>query len=381
MQAIETYDVAIIGLGPAGCTLARLLAKEHSVIAIDKKGAAAGGFQKPCGGLLAPDAQKALARMDMPLPKAVLVDPQIFAVQTIDLTNAMSRYYQRFYINIDRHHFDLWLRAQIPGNVRICENTRCTKVERTGAGYRVTVDQDGGTRVVHATYLVGADGANSLVRRMLYPNKKIRSYVSIQQWFVQTKTNPYYSCIFDAETTDCCAWSISKDGQFLFGGAFPVSHARERFETQKKKLENVGFVFGPPLKTEACMVLRPSAMHDICCGKENAFLVGEAAGFISPSSLEGISWAINSARALADAFHAHKKDVNQAYWLRSFPLRLKLLVKLLKCPPMYHPFLRKLVLKSGLQSIEVASNAKLQMPVKRKGSTNVRRTAMLRDGV
>ncbi len=380
MQAIETYDVAIIGLGPAGCTLARLLAKGHSIIAIDRKGAAAGGFQKPCGGLLAPDAQKALARMDMPLPKAVLVDPQIFAVQTIDLTNAMSRYYQRFYINIDRHAFDLWLRAQVPGNVRIYEKARCTKLERTGAGYRVTFDQDGRERVIAAKYLVGADGANSLVRRMLYPGKKIRSYVSIQQWFKQTKENPYYSCIFDAETTDCCAWSISKDGQFLFGGAFPVSHAKERFETQKKKLEDAGFVFGRPLKTEACMVLRPSAMQDICCGKENAFLIGEAAGFISPSSLEGISWAINSARALAKAFHTHQKNINREYWRRSFPLRLKLFVKLLKCPPMYHPFLRKLVLRSGLQSIDVASNTTLQLPVKRKGST-IARTKLLRDGI
>ena len=379
MQATETYDIAIIGLGPAGCTLARLLAKAYSIIAIDKKGAAAGSFQKPCGGLLAPDAQKALARMDMPLPKAVLVDPQIFAVQTIDLTNAMSRYYQRFYINIDRHAFDLWLKAQIPGNVRICENARCTKVERTGTGYCVTFTQDGRERVIAAKYLVGADGANSLVRRMLYPNKKIRSYVSIQQWFAQAKTNPYYSCIFDAKTTDCCAWSISKDGQFLFGGAFPHANAKERFETQKKKLEDVGFVFGPPLKTEACMVLRPSAMQDICCGKDDAFLIGEAAGFISPSSLEGISWAINSASALAKALDGRRKNLHRAYWINALSLRLKLLVKLLKCPPMYHPFLRKLVLKSGLQSIDVASNTTLQLPVKRKRST-IAQTKLLRDG-
>lgn len=30
------YDVAIIGLGPAGSTLARLLSKEFNIIAIDK---------------------------------------------------------------------------------------------------------------------------------------------------------------------------------------------------------------------------------------------------------------------------------------------------------------------------------------------------------
>lgn len=44
------YDVAIIGLGPAGATAARLLDSRLRVIAIDQK-QAAGGFQKPCGGL------------------------------------------------------------------------------------------------------------------------------------------------------------------------------------------------------------------------------------------------------------------------------------------------------------------------------------------
>lgn len=42
-------------------------------------------LSKPCGGLLSEDAQRSLARYDITLPKDVLVDPQIFAVKTIDL--------------------------------------------------------------------------------------------------------------------------------------------------------------------------------------------------------------------------------------------------------------------------------------------------------
>ena len=90
------YDIAIIGLGPAGSTLARLLSPKFRVAALDKKifGAESSGFRKPCGGLISGDAQKALASFDMTLPKDVLVDPQIFAVKTIDLKNKLTSHYQ-----------------------------------------------------------------------------------------------------------------------------------------------------------------------------------------------------------------------------------------------------------------------------------------------
>ena len=118
------YDIAIIGLGPAGATLARLLDSSFSVVVIDKKVTEGTGVQKPCGGLLVHDAQKALSRFDLTLPKDVLVDPQIFAVRTLDIKTGIIRHYQRFYINLDRHKFDLWLRSLIPGTVELSPFTK-----------------------------------------------------------------------------------------------------------------------------------------------------------------------------------------------------------------------------------------------------------------
>ena len=57
------YDVAIIGLGPAGSTLARLLSKEFKIIAIDKKYTINNGFQKPCGGLLSLPCSRSLCKI------------------------------------------------------------------------------------------------------------------------------------------------------------------------------------------------------------------------------------------------------------------------------------------------------------------------------
>ena len=100
------YDVIIVGAGPAGSVFATLLNQNIKGLIIDKKGENL-PFQKPCGGLLAPRAQKALASLSWTLPKDLLVDPQIFSVKTIDLKTKLCRHYQREYVNVDRYKYFL----------------------------------------------------------------------------------------------------------------------------------------------------------------------------------------------------------------------------------------------------------------------------------
>ncbi len=347
-----TYDIAVIGLGPAGSTFCSCIDKRFSVVAIDKKSQKEDSFKKPCGGLLAPDAQKVLSHMDLNLPKDILVDPQIFSVKTICLDSGKTRNYRRMYINVDRHKFDMWMIENIPDNVLIHSASTVTKIENHTSGYRIHFVKDGCESTVNAKMIVGADGAKSAVRHFIFPKKKFRSYTAIQQWFPENNPNPFYSCIFDRENTDCCSWSISKDGSFIFGGAYPVKNSRKKFDSQKAKLEKIGFDFGEPIKTEACMVLRPKSPFDILSGKENVFLIGEAAGLISPSSLEGISYAMESAYRLSQAINKHEKNILAIYSRNIFKFRIKIFEKLLKCPFMYNKMLRSIVLTSGLQTIE-----------------------------
>lgn len=79
---MEHFDVAIIGLGPAGSALARQLSGKMRVLALDKKRqSGTEGFTKPCGGLLAPDAQRSFIREGLTLPVDVIANPQIFSVK------------------------------------------------------------------------------------------------------------------------------------------------------------------------------------------------------------------------------------------------------------------------------------------------------------
>lgn len=339
------FDIAIVGLGPAGATLARLLDGRFSVAAVDPKSDQPDSFRKPCGGLLAPDAQKELAHFHWTLPKSVLVDPQIFSVRTIDLASGITRYYQRFYVNLDRHRFDLWMKSGLGDNITQY-HTSCRSIRRTPEGFCLSL-RDG--REIRASVLVGADGANSLVRRTFFPHARIRSYVAIQQWFPEAHAVPFYSCVFDPQNTDCYSWSISKDGCFIFGGAYPAQNCRARFERQKEALARLGFRFGTPLQTEACRVLRPAGPFQFCTGDSGIFLIGEAGGFVSPSSLEGISSAIRTGSLLARVLNA---GTGAAQYRRATgSLRRKLSGKLLKCPALYQPVLRRIVMQSGIGSI------------------------------
>lgn len=79
-----------------------------------------------------------------------------------------------------------------------------------------------------------------------------------------------------------------------------------------------------------CTVLFPSRWQDFICGKDNAFLIGEAAGFISASSLEGISYALDSAEILRSVLLKQPEKINAAYWRATRKLRLKLFGKIVK---------------------------------------------------
>ncbi len=348
------YDVAVIGAGAAGAVFARELAIGNPGLQILVIDGQSGNREKVCGGLLAPDAQKVLAEFSLNLPNTVLADPQIFSVKTLDLRSGCIRDYQRHYLNMDRAAFDRWLVSLIPDHVEIVSG-RCFSLEAEEDGYRLSVSCEGEHRVFRARSIVGADGGGSVVRRTLF-NRPLMQYVAIQQWYpAQGSDIPAYSCIFDPMTSDSCSWTICKDRYFIFGGAFPKMGCHAAFAEQKGRLERfLGVRFGEAEKTEACLLTSPRRMRDFLAGRPGVYLVGEAAGFISASSFEGISSAMISGRILARAYLDGNEQgrILRLYRRRTLALRLKLWGKIQKRRILCSPLLRFLIMRSGICAVK-----------------------------
>ena len=359
LRVYPMYDIAIIGAGPAGSTLARLIADRYKILLVDKRPLNEDKDNASCmkcgGGLLAPDAQAMLSKMGLGLPKSVLVGPQLFVVRAIDVRRHLERYYQRYYINMDRHRFDRWLLSMIAPNVELRLGWEFKSYERKKEHFTIRLIKDGQILEEQARILVGADGGSSRLRKLALPGRAFpKAYIAIQDWVEADHQLPYFSTLFDPEITDYYCWTIPKEDRLIIGAALrPQKGVTGKFELLKSRLRNHGFHFGKIIRKEAAFILRPTLPQQISTGTDGIALIGEAGGFISPSLAEGLSYAFKSAIILADLLCESPDDFERRFRRKTRPLRVNLFVKNLKSCFIYNPHLRNIVMRTGLRSMKI----------------------------
>ncbi len=354
------YDFIVIGAGPAGTSFCKNISKDYSVLLIDKRGLDLDlNFlnSKACGGLLNLECQRELAVQSLAIPKKVLNEPQMFTVKAFDIDNNVSNHYQKSYMNIDRTLFDSFMLKECLNKVDFLPNSLYLSHKELKNSVEVKV-KIGGKIIKYTTRrLVDASGAASVLSKKT--RKQPRSYACIQRHYEFENRLPYMFSIFDNRVSDYYSWGIQKEDTLIVGSAIDDKYkAKEKFDLLLDDLHELGFVLGDEIKREGALLVRPKHMSEVFIGTKLVHSIGEAAGLISPSSSEGISFALRSGRYLAEVVNNSYLNYRNEYAKSVSKLKKSMFIKEKKSRLMYGKTSRKLIIKMGVLSTKVAEERK-----------------------
>jgi flavin-dependent dehydrogenase len=214
-------------------------------------------------------------------------------------------------LNLDRAHFDEWLRERAESvGVQITYNAKLVDIGGQGS-VRVKISYtDGATEYLTAPYLVGADGVYSIVKTHLYGDLRQVMRIAQESWIKTKDLNDFYIILDDAFS---CTYSyvIPKRENIEIGLCFTddeIKHYPLRMESLKKRLKSMlNLRFNTLIAKNLWSI--PYGLTKL--GERNILLVGDAAGLCNAVTGEGIELGIESGIAAGSAVgDAIERDVD-----------------------------------------------------------------------
>ncbi len=316
--------VGIVGAGPAGAHLAYQLSTNGiEALLFDSREA----WEKPCGGGVTSKALREFDFLNAPAaPKKIVSSLRLISAHGRELTVA------------PRHDFAIYSRKDLSQMMRrraidAGAELHCVKVEKTDFSNREwRIETSAGNFTVD--FLVGADGASSVIRRRVGVQFGERDFAYALGWRVK-KSQP--ESRVDVKYLDRLSgylWNFPRTDHISYGIA---SGYREAAPAQlKARLLDFIATQDPEAVREikaargdstpragfyAAMIPALDVAtwdHLKVCDRQMAWaLVGDAAGFVDPLTGEGIYYAIKSADLLARALPDRVSDYD-AMWRAEF---------------------------------------------------------------
>lgn len=338
IPARERYDTIVVGAGPAGIMAALHAAERGSVLLCD---ASQLPRDKSCGGMVHFLTRDALAAYGT-VPEHIILAPNTVHFRYVDWDRNIRKATKVAFLNVDRAGFDDWLVSLLPSTVEVIGGCTLAGIAQDEYGVDVTCKADDTTVTLRCENLVGADGARSAVRRALDAAAP-QTYVTLQDYVeLDGEIPPYFDCVYMRSIGDefGYAYVVPKGDRAIVGSVF-YPRTKRPWEKQDLVLETLRAAMpqlGESRKREACAALYLRSKDDVVPGRGRVLLAGEAGGFMSPTSGEGISYAVRSGMAAGRALAGHAPDAALgAYESATAPLRTDIARRLRWLPIMESP--------------------------------------------
>lgn len=308
------WDVIVVGAGPGGAAAAKSCAEAgFRTLILEKK---AWPRDKVCSGMvMGPWAQDIIRDHFGAIPPEVLTAPPELKGHFFHVPGAAPVALEWPTPLAWRKDLDAWLlsKARAAGAV-IRERTRLVGIDYGLRSVRARVQSPLGKEILEARYVIGADGANSSVRKSLFPALKAAYSTPIRECYAGSLTlGRDYCHWFFPRSRPRPRFDVNhKDGFFLIEG----SGIRELRADISRILADHGFdPSQKPIWRDGCLI--PKLHQNLADGsflpaRGNVLLVGDAAGLIFPITFEGIGSALKSGLLAAESVSQSAREGGEA---------------------------------------------------------------------